>query len=46
MKSVKKPIKFILSFLVYILFLSFLGCQKNVLTFNPFEKQSRFARGN
>lgn len=31
--------------MTYVLFMSFLGCRENVLTYNPFEKPEIFARG-
>jgi len=32
--------KFILCFAFYILFLSFLGCKENLLSYNPFRKNN------
>ncbi|WP_158233267.1 hypothetical protein [Reichenbachiella sp. 5M10] len=46
MKSIKKQVKFVISFVFYILFLSFLGCKENLLTYNPFSKPNTFAKAD
>lgn len=46
MKNYRRKLKLVAYFLTYLLFMSFLGCKENVLTYNPFDKSDSelFAR--